>query len=295
MSAADRRWLEVRARCRSAWDRAPLLADGLMALGGRAAEERGRWYVTYVEEPDEPDDLDAFVRRARKCLTSVTGLDGIEVRVEWKAHEDWTETWRRGLVPRRVTDRIVVRPSWIDATDVGSDAIVVVLDPGMAFGTAEHGTTRGCLRLLDGVVEPGDRVLDVGAGSGILAIAAAHLGAAEVVAIEGDPLACEALEENLVRNGVTDRVRVVQGWADEASLRGCHPVSGVVANLETGILKSLSPGLTGAVEAGGWLIISGVIEDEWPNVERVLVRAGCRVVDIDADGEWRSGLFRRHA
>ena len=213
----------------------------------------------------------------------------------YAALRPWLSIRRRGLVPRRVTDRIVVRPSWIDATDVGSDAIVVVLDPGMAFGTAEHGTTRGCLRLLDGIVEPGDRVLDVGAGSGILAIAAAHLGAAEVVAIEGDPLACEALEENLVRNGVTDRVRVVQGWADEVTLRGYHPVSGVVANLETGILRSLSPGLTGAVAAGGWLIISGVIQDEWPNVERVFVRAGYRVVDIDADGVWRSGLLRRHA
>ena len=292
MSAAERRWLEVRVRCRSAGDRAPLLADGLMALGGRAAEERGRWYVTHVDEPDDPD---AFVQRARDSLTSLTGLDGIEVQVEWKAHEDWAETWKRGLVARRVTDRIVVRPSWIEVTDVGGDGIVIVLDPGMAFGTAEHGTTRGCLRLLDGVVEPGDRVLDVGAGSGILAVAAAHLGAAEVVAIEGDPLACEALEENLVRNGVTGRVRVVRGWVDEAKLRAYHPVSGVVANLETGILTPLFPGLTGAIEVGGWLIVSGVIEGEWQDVEWALVGAGCRVVDIDADGEWRSGLFRRHA
>ena len=117
-------------------------------------------------------------------------------------------------------------------------------------------------------------MLDVGAGSGILAVAAAHLGAAEVVAIEGDPLACEALEENLVRNGVSRRVRMAQGWADEASLREYHPVSGVVANLEAGILTPLFPGLTGAIEAGGWLIVSGVIEDEWPNVERALVGAG---------------------
>ena len=261
-----------------------------MALGGRATEERGLWYITYVEEPD---DLDAFVQRARESLTTGTGLDGIEVHVEWKAHEDWAETWKRGLVARRVTDRIVVRPSWIEVTDDVGDAIVIVLDPGMAFGTAEHGTTRGCLRLLDSVVAPGDLVLDVGAGSGILAVAAARLGAADVVAIEGDPLACEALEKNLVRNGVAGRVRVVQEWADEASLRGYHPVSGVVANLETGILTPLFPGLTGAIEAGGWLIVAGVFEDEWPNVEGALVGAGCRVVDIDEDGEWRSGLLRR--
>lgn len=292
MNTGDRRWLEVRARCPTTTDRAALLADGLMGLGGRAVEERDGWYVTHVEEPTDPDD---FARRAPQVLALITGLGEIEVQVSWQPHEDWAETWKRGLVVRRVTDRIVVRPSWLEATDVGSDDIVIVLDPGMAFGTAEHGTTRGCLRLLDRAVEPGDRVLDVGSGSGILAVAAVHLGAAGVVAIEGDPLACEALDGNLARNGVTGRVRVIQAWADEAMLRGQHPVSGAVANLETGVLTPLFPGLTAALAKGGWLIVSGILEDEWAGVEETLVDAGYEVVDVDADGEWRSGFLRRPA
>ena len=149
-------------RCPATTDRAALLADGLVALGGRAVEERDGWYVTHVEEPTDPDD---FVRRAHEVLALITGLGEIEVQVDWQAHEDWAETWKRGLVVRRVTDRIVVRPSWLEATDVGPDDIVIVLDPGMAFGTAEHGTTRGCLRLLDRAVREPANLIRPGASS----------------------------------------------------------------------------------------------------------------------------------
>ena len=146
------------------------------------------------------------------------------------------------------TDRIVVHPSWIEPTDLRGEDIVIMLDPGMAFGTAEHGTTRGCLRLLDGAVRDGDRVLDVGAGSGILSIAAAHLAAASVVAIEGDSLACEALAENLDRNGVSERVEVVEAWATHASLVARRPVSGIIANIEAGLLKPLFDSFFEALE-----------------------------------------------
>ena len=182
----SRRWLQVRVRARADADLSSMsvdgLVEGLLALGGRAAEERDGWYMTAIEEPS---DLDAFVARARSTLAELTGSDAIDLEVEWRNHEDWAETWKRGLAPRWVTPRILVRPSWT-SPPAEIPAVEIVLDPGMAFGTAEHGTTRGCLRLLDGVVQTGDRVLDVGSGSGILAIAAVLLGAAEVIAVEAD-------------------------------------------------------------------------------------------------------------
>ena len=149
-----------------------LLADGLLSLGGRASEERDGWFLTHVPAPQEAD---VFAEEARLFLVKCTGLEDVEIRVRIQEHEDWAETWKRGLRPRRLTERIVVTPSWMDPP-ARPDDLVIVVDPGMAFGNAEHGTTRGCLRLLDGTVQEGDRVLDIGAGSGILSIAAAMLG-----------------------------------------------------------------------------------------------------------------------
>lgn len=289
MTGRDRRWLELRARCPSAGDRAALLAEALVELGGRAVEERDGWFVTHLEEPP---DAPSFVEAAEGTLRALTGLHGIEVAAEWRAHEDWSETWKRGLAPRRVTDRIVVRPSWAETECSRPGDIEIVLDPGMAFGTAEHGTTRGCLRLLDRAVHPGDRILDLGAGSGILSVAAARLGAREVIALEGDPLACEALAENVDRNGVGTKVHVVEVWADSERLTSQGDFDGVVANLETGLLLPLVPGLVGALHGRGWLIVSGILSGELPSMELVLSEAGLGLEATDADGEWRSALLR---
>ena len=287
MSPTRRRWLELGVRAREAGELEPLLAEGLVALGGRAVEESDGWYRTHVEEPADPE---AFLREARAMLGSLVGTDAVETTTRWIDHEDWAESWKRGLAPRRITSRLVVTTSWLPV-ETGPGDIVIVVDPGMAFGTAEHGTTRGCLRLLDGAVSQDQRLLDVGAGSGILAVAAAHLGAADVLAIEGDPLAVEALEENVVLNHVADRVRWETRWADPQGLAALHPRDGVVANIESGILRPLLPGFAAVLAPGGWLILSGILEHEWPGILASAEEAGFSFRAVDEDGEWRSGLF----
>lgn len=284
--SAPRRWLELRVRPPERdGDAGALLPDALIDLGARGVVERGGRYVAYFEEPA---DVDAFLGRARASLVAGTGLDGIEIDHGWQEHDDWAETWRRGLAPRRVTDRLVVRPSWEEPDDPRPGDVVIVLDPGMAFGTAEHGTTRGCLRLIDANVRAGDRVLDVGAGSGILSIAAARLGAREVVAIEGDPLACEALADNLRRNGVEERVHVVPKWTTAEDLAARGPFDGIVANLETHLLTPLFEGFRSALAEGGWLVVSGILEDELDGVLTGLGALGFTTMGVDEDGEWRS-------
>ena len=289
MSDPDRRWLEFSVRSPSAEESIPLLAEGLVALGGRAVVEQDGWCVTHVPEPHDPQ---GFVETARERLVELTGLSDLEVQTRWQAHEDWAETWKRGLAPRRITSRIVVRPSWTEFSP-DPDDLVIVLDPGMAFGTAEHGTTRGCLRLLDGMVAEGDRVLDVGAGSGILSVAAVMLGAQHVTAIESDPLSSEALEENVANNGAASSVRVLIESADPAKLAAWGPVDGIVANIETGLLRPLLEGFRNAVRVGGWLLLSGILDEEADEMTEDVVALGFEFVEMDSDGEWRSLHFLR--
>ena len=291
MSSTDRRWLEIRARSPAAGDRAALLADALVGLGARGVEERSGWFVSYFAEPA---DVDGFLAEAARWIEAESGLSDVRLEHGWQAHEAWEETWKRGLTCRRVSERILVHPSWAPPADTRKGDIVITIDPGMAFGTAEHGTTRGCLRLLDGTVRPGDRLLDVGAGSGILAIAAALLGADDVVAIEGDALACEALVENLERNAA-NAVRIVEEWATSDSIVSHGPVRGIIANIESGLLRPLFEGFARALETGGWLLVSGILEHEWEEVDASLTEIGFRLRAVDADGEWRSGLYDRLA
>lgn len=284
-----RRWLEIGVRSSAAGDLEPLLAEGLLALGGRAVQEADGWYLSHVEEPPAPD---AFLERARSVFADLVGAAPVEVRTRWVDHQDWAESWKRGLAPRRLTERVVVTTTWHPLDRCPGD-IVLVIDPGMAFGTAEHGTTRGCLRLLDRTVGAGERVLDVGTGSGILAIAAALLGAEEVLALEGDPLALEALAENVALNGVAERVRWEARWADREILIGLGPRDGIVANLESGVLRPLLPGFAAALRPGGWLILSGILAEEWPRLRADAEAAGFLFRELDEDGEWRSALLGR--
>ncbi len=287
--SGDRRWFELRVRAQSPEHR-ELVPDTLVELGARGVIEEDEHHIAYFEEPGDPH---AFAAEAEIRLGEALSGAGVAVEWRWQEHEEWAEAWKRGLGPRRLTDRLIVHPSWKRPTDVRRGDVVIVLDPGMAFGTAEHGTTRGCLRILDAVVVKGDRILDVGAGSGILSIAAARLGAAEVVAVEGDHLACEAMEANLRRNGVVRRVVVREVWVDAPALAAMDGYDGVIANIETGLLLPLLPGLTAAVVPDGWLLLSGILENELDSILTSADAAGFASADVDADGVWRSALFRR--
>lgn len=284
---APARWLVVRARARPGVPDDGLIADALLSLGGRAVQFEDGWCVTHFAEADvDVDDAGTWTERVGGYLPP----GGAEVEVGWQEHGDWAELWKRGLEPRRITPRLIVTPSWCDPRP-NPDDLVITLDPGMAFGNAEHGTTRGCLRLLDQSVQPGDRILDVGAGSAVLSIAAALFGATRVTAIEADPLAIPAALENVTDNGVSERVEVIQAEVgpEDLAARGLH--DGVVANIQRGILERLLPGLRAAVRPGGWMILSGIPADEWSRMSSTATAAGFTASTVDRDGEWCSGRF----
>jgi len=205
------------------------------------------------------------------------------LRVRPVEDRDWTEAWKAGYEPQRI-GRLVITPSWLDPPE-GADVVVLRLDPGMAFGTGLHPTTRACLVMLQEVEPMRDRVLDVGSGSGILGIAALALGAATVDAIDTDPEATAATAANARVNRLADRLSVRLGTLDEAP---SEPYPLVLANLVAVVLIELASRLAAHLAPGGTLLASGIIDERAGEVEAALVAAGLRCAKRRIDGEWVS-------
>jgi ribosomal protein L11 methyltransferase len=186
----------------------------------------------------------------------------------------------------RIGRRLVIRPTWRRHKAV-ADELVLALDPGMAFGTGLHPTTRLCLAMLETVADRGDtldgaRVLDVGCGSGILAIAAIRLGAARAVGVDIDPIAIEATAANAKRNGIARRIRARVGSLPS----GDPPFDVVVANLIAGVLVPLAGALHDELRPGGVLVASGIFIDRDAEVRDAFVRAGLVVDGRTDEGDW---------
>jgi ribosomal protein L11 methyltransferase len=198
--------------------------------------------------------------------------------------EDWLEAWKADFVPIRV-GRFLVRPTWSEATDV--DAIELVLDPGMAFGTGLHPTTQQCLEALSTLALDRKSVLDVGTGSGILAIAAVKRGASPVVAVDTDALATSAARENAARNGVA--IPVGQGSA--ADVPGRFDV--VIANIVSPVLQRIAPHLAARLATAGTLIVAGVSAPAERATREAFAHVRLGVLDRTQRDDWVALALRR--
>ncbi len=206
-------------------------------------------------------------------------------RFRYLEEETWAEAWKRHYRPTPVGARLVIRPPWA-AADPG-DRIPILIDPGMAFGTGIHPTTRLCLEALERHLRPGAQVVDLGCGSGILAIAAARLGAARAYACDIDPVAVRAARVNVGRNGVADRVLVEEGSLAWVLRR--PPADLLLANILAGVLqKMLEQGLAEALRPGGKAVLSGVLADQAADLLVTCRRHGLRHVETLGMADWRA-------
>jgi ribosomal protein L11 methyltransferase len=239
------------------------------------------------------------------------------LRVKQIEEQDWANAWKEHYTIQRIGERAVIVPSWLEY-DAQPGDIVLRLDPGMAFGTGLHPTTQLCVGLLERYVAPGSRVLDLGCGSGILAIAAAKLGAGAVLALDTDPIAVTATRENAARNGVSDLVLVAEGslgsgaalghWLygtlnaegatmnrpDDDSQRSAFSVQRfdlIVANIIARVLATLAADLAGALAPGGTLIASGIIAEREDEVVAAFVAAGLAPVERRQEGDWVALIY----
>lgn len=247
-------------------------------------EHKGKVAVVkaYFAEEDNIQDVLAYVNERLEELKEM-GLDLGEAKVEHeKMHEeDWANTWKQYYKPSKVGEKIVVKPIW-EEYEAKENELVVDLDPGMAFGTGTHETTRMCIQALEGYVKEESTVFDVGCGSGILAIAAAKLGAKLAVGVDLDPVAVESSIENVGYNNLSNieilhgnLVEVIDGKADI-----------VVANILAEIICILTDDVKRVLKDGGIFITSGIIHDRVDMVCEKLEATGFEVIEKNRDGEW---------
>ncbi|WP_455155658.1 50S ribosomal protein L11 methyltransferase [Selenomonas noxia] len=296
---------------------ADLIANILMELGAAGTEiddpslvneyiDAGLWDYTDLPRAEDtetvtvraylPEDarlessLLALAERIAALRHAGAALGAGTISHSFVADEDWAETWKAYIHTEKIGERIVVRPTWEEYTP-SADEIVIELDPGAAFGTGAHATTAMCLRWLEHLVSPGMRVYDVGCGSGILAVAAAKLGAGEVIAMDYDPVAVSVAEENIRQNNVHN---VVACESDLLSAcEGAAPAELITANIIADVIVRLFAQLDRHLAPGGTLLASGIIDDRIAGVEHAAAQHGFTVLDMTCEKEWAAMIIRR--
>lgn len=252
-------------------------ANGIITLEERVDGVRLGGYF------DQHADPQALVRTLEARFEQAeVGSRLLAVSIELVPDQDWMQKWREGLEPIEVSGRLIVAPSWNPPTDVG-DRVVIEIDPGQAFGTGSHETTRLCLEAIERHWRGGS-LLDVGTGTGILAIAAALLSpGSTIVAVDVDPVAVSVARENVEKNRVPGSIKVLEGSASDFTGKKFDLV---VANLTADVIVNMAMDLVACVSDAGVLVLSGILDGSTDEVRRALDAVGASVLETSGRGEW---------
>lgn len=231
----------------------------------------------------------------RKSLEELAALDGehafgsLKVTVSGTSEEDWADGWKKYYKPTRIGRHVVIVPEWEDYAAAGDD-IVVKMNPGAAFGTGTHESTRLCAEYIEEFVTKNTRLLDIGTGSGILAVTALKLGARSALGIDIDELAAKVAGENAALNGVEDRLTARQGNLAE-NVYGTFSL--ITANIVADVIMALAPDVPDHLSPGGIFVASGIINDREQEVRGRLAECGLRVFNSKSQKNWVSLACRR--
>ncbi|MBX3251585.1 MAG: 50S ribosomal protein L11 methyltransferase [Myxococcales bacterium] len=274
-------------------DDVELVSDHLWALGALGIEERDATTLPIpgAEAPAPGTSLlvasfgdDASAGEAQAALEE----QGRPSSVEHVVGDEWRDAWREHFHPTKIGERLLLRPSWREVTPAAGD-VVLTIDPGGAFGSGIHETTRLVLREIDARVRGGERVLDVGCGSGILAVGALLLGAAEAYGTDIEDVAIDVTMENATLNGVAARMRA--DTRDVRELEGAWEL--VLANIQAPVLIAMADPLAARVAPGGALVLSGILAGQEDAVRDAFVATGLTHVETTAENEWRAVVLAR--
>ncbi|NLY53705.1 MAG: 50S ribosomal protein L11 methyltransferase [Firmicutes bacterium] len=232
------------------------------------------------------------VESIRQSLAALADFDLDPGRAEVSLSEvedtDWATVWKEFYKPVAVGEKLLIKPSWEEIKP--TDRLVIELDPGMAFGTGNHPTTTMCLDILERYIRGGERVIDVGCGSGILSIAAARLGAAEVEALDYDPVAVRIARENVAINKVEGQVSVRESDLLQAA---SGPADIIVANIIARIIIELTPAVKAFLRSDGLFIASGIIGERREQVIATLAEHDFQVIEELSESDWHALVCRQ--
>lgn len=256
-------------------DEAILKADKTHAKVSMYIDERNNYndYYLFIKERFNAEGLN--------CDIEIIGVDD----------EDWENNWKRFYKPLKIGERLMIVPMWEDYEVLG-DELVVKMDPGLAFGSGTHETTRLCATLIEKYMEPGMHVLDVGTGSGILAICESKLGAKDIYAYDIDPVAVRVAKENAEKNDVHNITCGVSDLLRDVDMSG-GAYDFVSANIVSDIIMRMAPDLERVTKFGSTVVVSGVIDEYAPDVIECMERNGFGITDVMSDNGWKGIVFKR--
>ncbi len=234
---------------------------------------------TYVADGPDAEETIQKLREAIWHLHVIYPMP--EPELQRLAQTDWASAWKQHYTRTKPGQRLVIVPAW-EEPDVEGDELPIRIDPGMAFGTGTHPSTQLCLLLMEEYLQPGDRVFDVGSGSGILSIAAVRLGAGRVAATDSDPVAVEATRENALLNGVADGIEVKVGSIDAFD----GPFDLIVINILAEVIVILLPQAALRLAPNGYILLAGIIAERESLVQEVVDLLGLVVVERVEQGDW---------
>ena len=280
----------------SAWEKEQMFVD----IPPQAEEDDGIAYLSFFVEEDTDINIDAMLEQVKEALDDMRNWCEIgegSITVDETEDLDWINNWKKYFHQFYIDDLLVI-PSWEEVKEEDKDKMILHIDPGTAFGTGMHETTQLCIRQLKKHITPTTKLLDVGTGSGILAILSLMFGAESAVGTDLDPCAVEAVKENMESNHIPqDKFSMMIGniitekeVQDKVGYE-CYDI--VVANILADVLVPLTPVIVNQMKKGGIYITSGIINDKEEVVKEAVVAAGLEVLEVTYQGEWVSITARR--
>lgn len=233
------------------------------------------------------EELVKEIENSLKEMSSYLNTGKGEIKSRLRDDSEWKDTWKEYFKPFKLTNRIVVKPTWEDYSPQAGE-IVLELDPGMAFGTGTHETTRMCAKLGEKYVEPGDKVLDLGCGTAILAVSAVKLGAGSALAVDIDDAAVKVARENVQRNGLADSIRVMQGELKDIDKESYDLI---FINIIADIILSVSTEIKNYTKPGTKILLSGIIRSRRDEIVETYTSLGFSLKEETEEGEWVALVF----